>query len=435
MRKIKKIEPLVPTLPARKKVAAHARILMDTERLSHSLSSQVSYYSYLIQNNPEWEYAGVYADEGITGTKTNRRRQFQQMLKACEEGKIDIILTKSISRFARNTVDLLETVRHLKELGISVRFEKEHIDSLSADGEVMRTILASFAQEEVRSISENVKWIRKKNFEKGIPQARYSILGYRWDGWDMVIVPEEAGIVREIFDRYLRGDSYMDIVHWLQSIDFTSSHGEKVTSRASLEHILRNETYVGDLLLQKSYVVDPISKKRKLNHGELPQYIIENHHEPIISRKIFEKTAAKRKEQKGNFYFINNVDKKATCFTSMPHCDHCGLNFFKANIPRPSDPGYVYWRCSSKGRKGAVACTSKGISNSKLEEMCCRALGIEEFDEDYFHKLIDDIYMQEDWNLRFHFKDNSEKIIERKQSPQDIGWNKRREAEHAKQES
>ena len=155
MRKIRKIEPVMPVLPTRKRVAAYARVSMETERLHHSLSAQISYYSDLIQRNPEWEYVGVYADDGITGTQASKREEFQRMLEDCEAGKIDIVLTKSISRFARNTVDLLNAVRRLKELGVSVRFEKENIDSLSADGEVMLTLLASFAQEEVRSLSEN----------------------------------------------------------------------------------------------------------------------------------------------------------------------------------------------------------------------------------------------------------------------------------------
>lgn len=182
MGKITKIESKIPQLPARKKVAAYARVSMETERLHHSLAAQVSYYSALIQKNPEWEYAGVYADEGITGTAASKRSEFMRMLADCDAGKIDIILTKSISRFARNTVDLLETVRHLKDLGIEVRFEKEHINSLSGDGEVMLTLLASFAQEETRSISENEKWSVKKRFEQGIPTARPRILGYRWEG-------------------------------------------------------------------------------------------------------------------------------------------------------------------------------------------------------------------------------------------------------------
>ena len=155
---IRKIESRLPTLPVQQCVAAYARVSSGKDAMLHSLSAQVSYYSNLIQSNPEWEYAGVYADNAVTGTKSSSREEFQRMLEDCEAGKIDIILTKTISRSARNTVDLLEAVRRLKELGIEVRFEKEHINSLSGDGEVMLTLLASFAQEEVRSLSENVKW-------------------------------------------------------------------------------------------------------------------------------------------------------------------------------------------------------------------------------------------------------------------------------------
>lgn len=156
------------------------------------LSAQISYYSSLIQKNPDWEYAGVFADDGISGTGIAKRNEFQRMIKAAENGEIDIILTKSIQRFARNTVDLLETVRHLKDIGVEVRFEKEHINSMSGDGELMLTILASFAQEESRSISDNVKWGTRKRFEQGIPNGRFQIYGYRWEGDKLVVQPEEA---------------------------------------------------------------------------------------------------------------------------------------------------------------------------------------------------------------------------------------------------
>lgn len=180
MAKIIKIEQEVPVIQTKKKVAAYARVSMESERMNHSLSAQISYYSSLIQKNPGWQYAGVYADYGITGTRTAKREQFQKMLSDCEAGKIDIILTKSISRFARNTVDLLETVRHLKSIGVEVRFEKEKIHSFSEDGELMLSLLASFAQEESRSISENCKWGIRKRFQSGeIGVANKRILGYR----------------------------------------------------------------------------------------------------------------------------------------------------------------------------------------------------------------------------------------------------------------
>ena len=157
MAKITKVEQTLPTIKEKKKVAAYARVSMESERMNHSLSAQISYYSSLIQKNPDWQYAGVFADDGVSGTGTAKRSEFRRMIETAENGEIDIILTKSIQRFARNTVDLLETVRHLKDIGVEVRFEKEHINSMSGDGELMLTILASFAQEESRSISENVK--------------------------------------------------------------------------------------------------------------------------------------------------------------------------------------------------------------------------------------------------------------------------------------
>ena len=167
MRTIRKIERRIPNLKQRKKVAAYARVSLESEKLAHSLSAQVSYYSELIQSNPEWEYVGVYADSFISGTGTAKRAELQRLIADCEAGRVDIVLTKSISRFARNTVDLLEIVRHLKELGISVRFEKENIDSLTADGELMLSILAGFAEEESKSISSNIKWAIQKKYERG----------------------------------------------------------------------------------------------------------------------------------------------------------------------------------------------------------------------------------------------------------------------------
>ena len=164
MKTVEKIERKQPVLPARKRVAAYARVSMESERMQHSLSAQVSYYSTFIQNNPEWEYAGVYADYGISGTGTRKREDFNRMIEDAEAGRIDIILTKSIQRFARNTVDLLNTVRHLKDIGVEVRFEKENINSMSGDGELMLSILASFAQEESRSLSENIRWATIKRF-------------------------------------------------------------------------------------------------------------------------------------------------------------------------------------------------------------------------------------------------------------------------------
>ena len=199
MPKIQRIEQEMKPSFQRKKVAAYARVSLDTDKLMHSLSAQISFYSELIQNNPEWEYVGVYADAGITGTDTKDRLRFQEMIADCEAGKIDIILTKSISRFARNTVDLLSTVRHLKDLGVEVRFEREHVNTFTADGEVMLSILASFAEQESISLSQNIKWRVRKKYEQGQPHAHLKLFGYRWEGDERVIEPDEAEIVRFIF--------------------------------------------------------------------------------------------------------------------------------------------------------------------------------------------------------------------------------------------
>ena len=198
MRKITKLEPKAPVLKLRKRVAAYARVSMESERLQHSLSAQISYYSEKIQKNPDWLYAGVHADYGVSGTRTEKRDAFNRLLADCETGKIDIVLTKSISRFARNTVDLLETVRHLKEIGVEVWFERENIHSMSGDGELMLSILASFAQEESRSISKNITWSIRKKFERG-EQWHTAPFGYRWNGETFIVREDEAEVVRRIY--------------------------------------------------------------------------------------------------------------------------------------------------------------------------------------------------------------------------------------------
>ena len=246
MKTVKKIEVTRPVLPTRKKVAAYARVSMETDRMMHSISTQVSYYNELIQSNPEWEFAGVYADNFISGTAIDRRPEFKRLLDDCEAGKIDIVLTKSISRFARNTVDLLETVRHLKELGIEVQFEKEHINSLSDDGELMLSLLASFAQEESRSISENARWAIQKRFEKGIPNGHFRVYGYRWKDDQLVPVPEEAAIVKRIYQNFLDGKSRLETEREFAAEGITTRDGcrwvdSNINQKRPLEHHLHRQ--------------------------------------------------------------------------------------------------------------------------------------------------------------------------------------------------
>ena len=413
MAKITKIEPQIPALPTRKKVAAYARVSMETERLHHSLSSQVSYYSELIQKNPEWEYVGVYADEAITGTIAKKRDEFKRLIADCDAGKIDIVLCKSISRFARNTVDLLETVRHLKELGISVRFEKENIDSLSGDGEVMLTLLASFAQSESESISNNVKWGVRKRMERGIPNGHFRIFGYRWEGDQLVIVPEEAAIVKRIYQNFLDGKSRLETEREFAAEGITTREGCRWVD-SNIKVVLSNITYTGNMLLQKEYIADPISKKRKKNHGELKQYYVEDTHEPIIDMETFQYVQSEMTRRK-ELGALANKSLNITCFTSKIKCEKCGKSYVRntrKNRAKVSQLGdqLVGWVCGSSKTKNGK-CKAMEIPEYNLRQKCAEALGLEEFDEDAFAEQVEVITVPEQGILNFHMADGTEKTL------------------------
>lgn len=410
MAKISKIEPKLPSLPVRKKVAAYARVSRDTERLMHSVSAQVSYYSALIQKNPEWEYAGVYADCGISGTDTAKRSEFLKMLDACEAGNIDIILTKSISRFARNTVDLLETVRHLKSLGIEVRFEKEHINSMSEDGELMLTLLASFAQEESRSISENSKWGIRKRFQSGeIGVANKHILGYRYDEEQQkyVIIPEEAESVRWMFQMYLDGVSFRVIAESMNNAGIRTTLGNDF-QEASVRQLIFNEVYAGDLRRQKCYMADPITKMKVKNCGELPQYYMTDCHEAIIDRETYAKVQAEMERRAG---LVNPTYP----FTGKIKCGVCGMNFTRRKGTTRGKE-YISWFCRAKKEVG-TSCTSHNYPEQKLMEICAELMGTGSFDEAAFEKSVRLITVLEDGGLEAQFFDGQTKRWEMPQKP------------------
>lgn len=403
MAKITRIEQTVPTIKVKKKVAAYARVSVETERLHHSLSAQVSYYSALIQKNPEWEYAGVYADDGISGTGIAKRDAFQRMIEAAENGDIDIILTKSIQRFARNTVDLLETVRHLKDIGVEVRFEKEHINSMSGDGELMLTILASFAQEESRSISDNVKWGTRKRFEKGIPNGHFQIYGYRWEGDDLVIVPEEAEIVRRIFQNFLDGKSRLETEREFAAEGIITRNGCRWVD-SNIKVVLTNVTYTGNLLLQKEFVSDPISKQRKKNKGQLPQYYVEDTHPAIIDKATFDyvqEEMARRKELGARA----NKSLNTCCFTGKIKCPYCGVSYM--HNKRTDHHFMEFWNCGSKKKKkkGAGCPVGGTINHKNMVNICAEVLGLDEFDEEIFLERIDHIEVPERYVLEFRMTD------------------------------
>ncbi len=278
--------------PKRKKVAAYVRVSSGKDAMMHSLSAQVSYYSKLIQDNPNWQYGGVYADEAKTGTKDSRP-EFQRLLNDCKQGKIDMIITKSISRFARNTLTVLETVRELKKLGIDVYFEKENIHSLSEEGELMLTLLSSFAQEESLSVSENCKWRIRDKFKQGI-STNFKMLGYELKNNQITVIPKEAKIVKMIFQDYLNGMGINAIVRKLQDKGIPTKGGG-TWHESTVRKILKNEKYTGNLLLQKTFISNHITKKQLKNKGQLPMYYVESNHEPIIDADTFQKVQDKIK--------------------------------------------------------------------------------------------------------------------------------------------
>ena len=414
MRKVTRLEPVQPLLQPKKRVAAYARVSMETERLQHSLSAQISHYNDYIQKNPDWLFAGVYSDNAVSGTGTARRDGFNRMIADCDAGKIDIILTKSISRFARNTVDLLEVVRHLKDIGVEVWFEKENIHSLDGDGELMLSILASFAQEESRSISDNVKWGTRKRFEEGIPNGRFRIYGYRWEGEELVVVPEEAAVVRRIYQNFLDGKSRLETEREFAAEGILTRGGHRWTD-SNIKLVLCNITYTGDLLLQKEYISDPISKKRRKNTGELPQYFVESHHEAIIDRSVWtyvqEEMARRRKLGP-----LANKALNTSCFTGKIKCAKCGQSMVRntrANKAARSLLGdkLIGWVCASRKKKGG-RCTTKEIPDRILRSETAAALGMGEFDETAFLERVEKITVPENGVLTFCFKDG--RVMERR---------------------
>ena len=364
-RTIKQVSFPTPKAPSLKRVAAYARVSSGKDAMLHSLSSQVSYYNDLIQKHPGWLFCGVYADEALTGTKADRQ-SFTRLLEDCKAGKVDMVITKSISRFARNTLTLLETVRMLKDIGVDVYFEEQNIHSISADGELMLTIMASYAQEESLSASENQKWRIRRNFENGIPW-RASMLGYRYEKGKYIIVPDEADIVRLIFDSYLSGMGVTAIVKMLIEKGIPSRSGNP-WNKSSITRILNNYTYTGNLLLQKTYRENHLTKRRMENNGELPQYHITDSHEAIITLEQYNRVQEeiKRRAEK----YARPRPKKTYPFTGLIVCGNCGKHY-RRKITKSG----VVWICSTYNTIGKEHCASKQIPEDVLISITKETLG------------------------------------------------------------
>ena len=345
-------------LPKLTRVAAYARVSSAKDAMHHSLSAQVSYYSSLIQQHPGWRYAGVYADEAKTGTR-DTRENFQRLITDCKAGLIDAVITKSISRFARNTVTLLETVRELKGYGVDVFFEEQKIHTLSADGELMLTILASYAQEESLSASENQKWRIRKNFMEGKPWNGV-MLGYRQKDGRYIVVPEEAEIVRRIYSEYLDGKGLEAIVNGLNADGILTQKGYQ-WHKGPVGRILRNSNYTGNLLLQRFYSENHITKRKCENAGELPQYAADGTHEAIISMETFQAVQEEIK-RRASVYRPKPPQKERYAFSGLIVCGKCGKHYRR----KVTATGPV-WICSTYNSKGKAACPSKQIPEAALE--------------------------------------------------------------------
>lgn len=358
-------------VPKLKRVAAYARVSSGKDAMLHSLSAQVSYYSNLIQSHRGWKYAGVYADEALTGTKDDRKN-FQRLLADCRAGMVDMVITKSISRFARNTVTLLETVRELKGLGVDVYFEEQNIHTMSADGELMLTILASYAQEESLSASENQKWRIRRNFENGMPWNG-TMLGYRYDKGTLVIVPEEAKTVKRIFDEYLSGLGLTTIAKRLNTDGIPTRFGN-AWGKSSVLAVLRNYSYTGNLLLQKSHRTDYLTKRDVPNNGELPQYHVENSHEAIIDVDTY-LTVQNEIQRRAEKHTHSRGRKQTYPFTGLIECGCCGKHYRrKATKAKP------VWICPTFNTLGKEACPSKQIPEDTLYRLAAEVLGTDDFD-------------------------------------------------------
>ena len=390
----------------RKRVAAYARVSSPKDAMLHSLAAQIDYYRQMILNNPGWEFAGIYADEGRTGTKENRE-QFQALLEKCRSGCVDMVITKSISRLARNTVTLLDTVRELKSYGVDVYFEEQNIHTMSTDGEVLLTLLASFAQAESLNVSENCKWRIRNKFQEG-QASTCTMLGYRLVDGEITVVPEEAEVVRRIFDMYLAGNGMTKIANTLNAEGIRTIHG-KIWHQASVARVLDNEKYCGDLRLQLSYSSDHINKIKILNTGELPSYFVEDDHEAIIDRDLFQKVAAERKRRS-----VNAGKKNPTsALTGKIHCPYCGKNY-----RRKTTTGGVKWCCTTFNTQGKEACPeSKMVPEGTLLNAICQVMATDGFDPDAFKEHVDHIdackgnvlkfFFTDDWIWEYEWKDRS----------------------------
>ena len=395
------------------RVAAYARVSDAKDEMLNSLEAQIEYYTDYIGPHKGWNILKIFSDKGITGTKENRPG-FQEMLEACRKKQVDMVITKAISRFARNTVTLLETVRELKYLGVDVYFEKEEIHTLSGNGEVMLSILASFAQAESLSVSENCKWRIRKGFSEGKING-LTMLGYKLnrDG-TFSIVPKEAVVVKEIFDLYLGGKGKEAISNLLNEKG-VKTRCSGAWSPSTVMYVLRNRKYTGELVLQLTLRKDYLSKKKIKNEGQLPMFKMEEHHKAIISRETFELVQKQITTRQ-----TNGSKRTLSPFTGKILCADCGKKYKRKTVGGLS--GHV-WICSTYNLKGKAYCSkAKRIPEEILYAVTAEVLSIPQFDENAFKEKIVRIEVIEANTLKYFFIGGDERVMHWKDRSRRESW-------------
>jgi DNA invertase Pin-like site-specific DNA recombinase len=351
----------------KRRVAGYARVSTDSDEQFTSYEAQIEYYTDFIKSRPDWEFIKVYTDEGVSGTSTNRREGFKQMINDALLGEIDLIVTKSVSRFARNTVDSLTTIRMLKEKNVECYFEKENIWTFDGKGELLITIMSSIAQEESRSISENTTWGKRKQAKDGKVSVPYSnFLGYdKGPDGNMVVNEEQAELVRLIYALFLQGKSPNGIAEILTEKNIPSPGRGKQWVSSCIKSILQNEKYIGDALLQKSFTVDFLTHKQKVNEGEVPQYYVEDHHEPIVSKEMFALVQTEMKRRDG----MPGRRNRRRMLSGRILCAQCGSWFGEKKWHPNSKYQKVVWQCNGKYDKAHSQCTSGNLIEQDVQRM------------------------------------------------------------------
>ena len=360
------------------RVAAYCRVSTETEEQNLSYEVQVAHYTEFIKKNTEWEFAGIFADDGISGTNTKKREEFNRMIEECMEGNIDLVITKSISRFARNTLDCLKYIRQLKEKYIAVYFEKENINTMDAKGEVLLTIMASLAQQESQSLSQNVKLGLQYRYQQGKVQVNHNrFMGYTKDEeGNLIIVPEEAEIIKRIYREYLEGKSLVGIGRDLEKDGILTAAGKPRWRPETIKKILLNEKYIGDALLQKTFTVDFLTKKRVKNEGHVPQYYVENSHEAIIPKELFLQ-AQEELHRRSNIY--TGADKNKRIYSSkyalstITFCGDCGDIYRRVYWNIHGRKEFV-WRCVTRIEQGPEVCKNRTVKEAELYDAVMTAI-------------------------------------------------------------